>query len=60
MSTECYYSTCPNHSKTEPFCHEPDCVATDDELQRYCLERKLQRLGYDLEELELDNPYNGV
>lgn len=36
-----------------------DCSTCEDEAEeRRTLEQKLQRMGYDLEELEYDNPYS--
>lgn len=29
---ECYYSECKYHAKTEPFCFEGTCRATEEEL----------------------------
>ena len=35
-----------------------DCSTCEDEYEELrTLERKLQRMGYDLEELDRDNPY---
>lgn len=50
MTIECYLKECRFHSKDEPFCYEDECRITD-------LERKLIAQGYDLDELEQDNPY---
>jgi hypothetical protein len=62
-----------NHGGEGPFCDMPECDATPAQLhsfevlrRRYLqaedekrkdLERRLRKMGYDLEELELDNPY---
>lgn len=62
MSIECYYTTCPKHSnhsgEEDPVCHEVECTSTEHELELYAASRKLQLMGYDLDQLERDNPYN--
>ena len=45
---ECYQSECLWHWKTEPMCGADGLT----------LEQKLVAQGYDLDELERDNPYN--
>ena len=63
MTIECYYSQCPKHGANEtppdegPFCFERECSATVEEIKFYALSRKIERMGYDLEELDKDNPY---
>lgn len=61
MTIECYYAMCPSHGTHEgeegPFCFQQDCTATPAEIQMYESGRKLQKLGYDREELDQDNPY---
>lgn len=59
MTTECYFGTCPHHSGEGPHCDEPQCRASEEDLERYQLERRLIARGYDLDELEMDNPYRG-
>ena len=59
MPAECHYGSCPYHNKGEPLCYEGHCQASQNDLERYALERKLELQGYDLDELEMDNPYNG-
>ena len=58
VTIECYYDKCPHHSThfegEGPFCDAPKCKATEQELAGY----KLERQGYNLDELERDNPYN--
>ena len=39
---ECYFCTCINHSKDEPFCKLDKCIATEVELKEY----RLIRLEY--------------
>lgn len=64
MACECYYPQCPHHGTQEtppdegPFCHEPECKATDEQLEQWGRERRIKRLGYDPDALESDNPYN--
>lgn len=64
MASECYFSMCPRHSchttDDGPFCHEEECRADDNELRLYATARKLLKLGYDLDELDRDNPYNNI
>ena len=62
MTIECYYHQCPKHSNWNepdegPFCYQEQCVATIPELDLYALGRSLELKGYNLEELEADNPY---
>lgn len=59
MTIECYYHQCPKHEREEPFCTLQDCIATPQEIKLYEAGRKLELMGYNLEELEMDNPYNG-
>jgi hypothetical protein len=47
---ECHHSDCEWHWKSEPMCGADGLT----------LEQKLVAQGYDLDELELENPYNGV
>ena len=58
MPAECYYGQCPYHDKGEPLCYEGRCKASPQERESYEAARRMKRMGYDLEELELDNPYN--
>ena len=63
MTIECYYSACRYHgvwdvSDDGPFCHESECRATEQELKLFAAGRKLERQGYNLAELDADNPYN--
>ena len=32
---ECYFKWCSHHEKDEPFCCKPDCLASDDELEKF-------------------------
>ena len=61
MTTECYYSMCPKHGTHDggegPFCDEPECSASTAEIKLYAAGRRLELQGYNLEELEVDNPY---
>ena len=59
MSIECYYGMCPFHDGDEPLCYEDRCKACESELRLYAAALKLQNAGYDLDELERDNPYSG-
>ena len=45
---ECHYSSCRWHCKSEPMCGADGLT----------LEQRLEAQGYDLDELERDNPYN--
>lgn len=63
MTIECYYSQCPKHSTHTdpdegPFCFESECIATEQEIKFYAVGRRLERMGYNLAELEKDNPFN--
>lgn len=63
MTIECYYHQCPKHSNQDksgegPFCYEQECSASFKEIQLYEAGRKLELMGYNLEELDQDNPYN--
>lgn len=64
MTIECYYHRCRFHGTREtppdegPFCHQSECKATPSELETFALGRKLELQGYNLNDLELDNPYN--
>lgn len=46
MSTECYFSTCQHHSAhyddSGPFCDEPKCLATAEQLVEFGLHRQEQ------------------
>lgn len=46
MSTECYFSTCQHHSShyddSGPFCDEPKCLATAEQLVEFGLQRQEQ------------------
>ena len=33
--TKCYHSSCPNHSKDQPFCLELECTASEEEIDKY-------------------------
>ena len=59
MPIKCYYNQCPRHDNEGPFCYEGRCRASPDDLKKYELERKLKAQGYDLDELDMDSPYNG-
>lgn len=59
MPIKCYYNQCPRHDNEGPLCYEGRCRASPDDLKKYELERKLKAQGYDLDELDMDNPYNG-
>ena len=58
MPTECYYGSCPFHDKGEPLCYEEKCRAGSQDREMYETARRLERMGYDLEELDKDNPHN--
>ena len=51
---ECYFNQCPHHHKDEPFCKVDTCLVSEEQFSDW----RLERMGYDLEELEKDNPYN--
>ena len=61
MTIECYYHTCPHHGEHSggegPFCDETECQASEADLKMYAAGRRLELRGYNLEELETDNPY---
>ena len=58
MTIECYYTACPYHDNEGPFCYEDDCLATPDEIVIYDLTRRLELRGYNLDQLDRDNPHN--
>jgi len=41
---KCYYSDCKYHSKTEPFCPENKCKATQQELEEFEEKKALESL----------------
>lgn len=59
MPIKCEYNQCPRHDNEGPLCYEGHCRASSADREQYALERKLTTQGYDLDELEMDNPYNG-
>lgn len=64
MIIECYYSRCPHHDCHEepddgPFCRQSECRASPEDLKTYALGRKLELQGYNLNELDEENLYNG-
>ena len=58
MTAECHYGQRPYHDKGEPLCHEGRCKASTKDRELFETARRLERMGYNLEELERDNPYN--
>lgn len=61
MTTECYYSGCKHHSchysvDNGPFCDEPKCLATEDEIKIFSAERVqyLKDIGYTIERINAD------
>lgn len=46
---ECYFSTCFNHHKDEPFCKLDKCIANEVELKEYTLIRLEYLKKYDIE-----------
>lgn len=46
---ECYFSTCINHHKDEPFCKLSNCIANEVELKEYTVIRLEYLKKYDIE-----------
>jgi hypothetical protein len=48
--SECYYKWCRHHSVSEPICTQPECVATDREMEMFS-ELREQELNANDEEV---------
>jgi hypothetical protein len=64
MAIECYYAQCAHHGTNDtppdegPFCHQRECLATPAQLTRWACEKRLTDRGYNLADLDRDNPYS--